>query len=78
MSDQDLIDQDRRMSTGTEWDWTSCPGCGKTDTLDVEEASGGAYELFTVMSICCGVQWTVAGLEMAAACDPIWNNDGSF
>tara|TARA_B100000586_G_C19958223_1_gene362560 strand:- start:72 stop:452 length:381 start_codon:yes stop_codon:yes gene_type:complete len=62
----------------TVWDMKSCPGCGSSRGLDVEEAVGheGTYELFTVMSNCCAVQWMVDGLEMAAACDPAWKDVG--
>lgn len=70
------IVEDVKELTPTGWDWKSCPACGKTDSLDVEEhvTTEGSYELFTVMSNCCAVQWIVEGLEIAAACDPAWKD----
>jgi hypothetical protein len=37
----------------TTWDWVTCPGCG-SDNLDVEQIN---ENLFSVMSVCCAVQW---------------------
>tara|TARA_B100000073_G_scaffold307949_1_gene278627 strand:+ start:75 stop:443 length:369 start_codon:yes stop_codon:yes gene_type:complete len=70
------IVEDVKELTPTGWDMKSCPACGKTDSLDVEEdvTTEGSYELFTVMSNCCAVQWMVEGLEMAAACDRAWKD----
>jgi len=59
----------------TPWDLVSCPQCGSNEHLEVEEAAGeeGSYEHFDVFANCCGVQWGVFGLVMAALCSDKWH-----
>tara|TARA_B100000945_G_C20375099_1_gene594160 strand:+ start:37 stop:405 length:369 start_codon:yes stop_codon:yes gene_type:complete len=70
------IVEDVKELSRTGWDMKSCPACGRTDSLEVEEdvTTEGSYEWFTVFANCCSVQWVFHGLEMAAACDPAWKD----
>ena len=64
--------EDVKELSRTAWDMKSCPQCGSSRSLEVDQMV--TPDSFLVYSNCCSVQWVVEGEEMAAACDPAWKD----